>query len=278
MKTRIITGIIGFPLLMATLVFGGFPLFFVVWAATIFSMYEYFHAIETAGKRPFKIIGYCSTIMFPFFGIYNFFPDIYSKLSGLFWGIIILAGVILLYAMYTTCVVRSEVYSFEDIAHTLFSIIYICVPFFLILPIYYGDNGKWLIWILFIIAWGTDISAYFIGIFFGKHKITPKLSPKKSWEGFFGGLAGSTILMTIYGFMLSTRIETFDWWVYSILGLVLSLVSQFGDWFASSIKRKANIKDFGNILPGHGGFIDRCDSIIFIIPLVYIFTIFVTGI
>lgn len=277
MKTRIITAIISFLLLLTLLILGGQALLLMVWAATILAMYEFFHAMEKGGKHPIKFVGYCATIMFPIFGINEFFPKFYDANSNIIWGAIILVGVFELYVMYGLCVLKSDNYTFDDVAHTVFSILYVCVPMFMILPIYYGDHGKLLIWILLIIAWGTDISAYFVGVFFGKHKIMPRLSPKKTWEGFFGGLAGSTILMTVYGILISNRFETFDWWVYSILGLVLSLVAQFGDWFASSIKRKVNIKDFGNILPGHGGFIDRFDSIIFIIPLVYIFTIFFNG-
>lgn len=278
MKARILTGLVALPLLGAIILFGGSILFFVIWAATLLSLYEYFHAIESTGRRPFKIIGYCSTLIFPFYGIYEFLPDVYNKISSYFLGLALLVVVALLYVMYTTCVVKAEEYSFDDVAHTLFSVFYITIPFFLIMPIYYGEYGKWLVFVLFIISWGTDIFAYFVGVFFGKHKIMPKLSPKKSWEGFFGGLVGSVLLMTIYGIVFTNRFGKFDWWIFSILGLVLSLVSQYGDWFASSIKRRANIKDFGNILPGHGGFVDRFDSVIYLVPFVYIFSLLLTGI
>ena len=274
MKTRIITALLGFLALLAILFWGGRLFIFVLWAATALAMYEYYHAIEVGGKHPIKFVGYAATLMFPVYAIYSYFHDFYVANSDIILGAILLLSISLLYILYGICVVKSSEYNFQDAAQTIFSVLYICVPMFMILPLYFGANGKLLIWILLIIAWGTDIFAYFIGVFFGKNKMMPELSPKKTWEGFFGGLFGATLLMTIYGLAVSSRFDTFDWWVYSILGLVLSLVSQFGDWFASSIKRNVKIKDFGNILPGHGGFIDRFDSIIFIAPLVYIFTIF----
>ena len=124
--------------------------------------------------------------------------------------------------------------------------------------------GKILVWLIFIIAFATDIMAYFTGYLFGKHKLIPKVSPKKTIEGSVGGILGSTIgcLLFAYYFNLSLPIM-------AVLGLLGSVIAQFGDLFASSIKRYVGIKDYGKLIPGHGGVLDRFDSVILVAPFVY---------
>ena len=159
--------------------------------------------------------------------------------------------------------------NFIDIAISGFGILYI-IGFIIFIPLLYSQiDGNLLIWYVAIAAWGTDTFAYWIGSKFGKHKLTP-ISPKKSIEGSIGGVVGTVILSLIYTYFIN-RFGNLSISYISITGIVilLSILGQIGDLSASSIKRYAGIKDFGKLIPGHGGMLDRIDSILFIAPFAY---------
>lgn len=120
-----------------------------------------------------------------------------------------------------------------------------------------------------VIAWMSDTGAYFTGVFFGKHKMAPVISPKKTWEGFFGGWVISIGLTVLFGVICNTIASTqvFDLLFLAIVAAVLAPLSVVGDLLASLIKRRTGIKDYGNIMPGHGGVMDRFDSVVFIAPI-----------
>lgn len=123
-----------------------------------------------------------------------------------------------------------------------------------------------------VIAWMSDTGAYFTGVFFGKHKMAPVISPKKTWEGFFGGWVTSIGLTVLYGVICNAIMEysMFDPVVLAVMAAILAPLSVVGDLVASLIKRRTGIKDYGNIMPGHGGVMDRFDSVVFIAPMVLI--------
>lgn len=157
-----------------------------------------------------------------------------------------------------------------DIAITFFGICYI-VLFLMFAPIIRENinNGKILIWFVFFSSWGTDIFAYLIGKNFGKHKFT-KISPNKSIEGCIGGIIGALLMILIYTFVCNMVFKLNINYLYaSFMALLLSVISQIGDLAASSIKRYCNIKDYSNLIPGHGGMLDRIDSVIFVLPFAY---------
>jgi len=138
------------------------------------------------------------------------------------------------------------------------------------------NHGLWYLIVLLVIAWISDTGAYFVGTFLGKHKMAPKISPKKSWEGFFGGWILS-VLCAVGVFILRFEIDNGygDGLFYTLrfflpVMAVLAPLSVAGDLLASVIKRKCGVKDFGNIMPGHGGVMDRFDSVIFIAPILYV--------
>ena len=131
-------------------------------------------------------------------------------------------------------------------------------------------NGKILIWFAFIAAWGTDIFAYVFGKKIGKHKFS-KISPKKTVEGCIGGTIGAVVLALIYAYFVNAYSSINIPYVYITgMTIVLSLVGQIGDFAASSIKRFVDIKDYSNLIPGHGGMLDRIDSLIFLAPFAYL--------
>ena len=160
--------------------------------------------------------------------------------------------------------------NFKDIAYTFFGIFYVVFLISFLGFIYGLPNGKILIWYAIIVAWGTDIFAYFIGRHFGKHKFS-KVSPKKSIEGCIGGVLGAIILSLIYTYILNIYLNVNYSYLYiTAISIFLSLIGQIGDFAASSIKRYVEVKDFGNLIPGHGGILDRIDSLIFLAPFAYI--------
>jgi len=137
----------------------------------------------------------------------------------------------------------------------------------------FGRNGSlFFIVLIFVTSWSADIGAYFIGTFFGKHKLIPSISPKKTVEGAIGGVVFCVGVSLLWGYIYSSRYQNvqihYVW--LAIVSLVLSVISMFGDLSASLIKRTCNIKDFGTIIPGHGGVLDRFDSVLFVAPALYL--------
>lgn len=137
--------------------------------------------------------------------------------------------------------------------------------------------GKYLIWFVFLCSWGSDTCAYAVGVLFGKHKMTPKLSPKKSVEGAIGGILGAALLSALYTYLIgqySVSAQYSGWGINTAaaaaLGAVGALVSMVGDLAASAVKRDYGIKDYGKLIPGHGGIMDRFDSVIIAAPLIFI--------
>ncbi len=141
-----------------------------------------------------------------------------------------------------------------------------------------GDAGVYLYGLVFLGAWMTDTGAYFVGVLFGKHKLIPKVSPKKTVEGAIGGVLGCIAGFVLYAFIMQLVDGVQVNYVALIcLAAFISVVSQFGDLVASYIKREREIKDFGFIFPGHGGVLDRFDSIIAVAPAIYFITYFTSG-
>jgi phosphatidate cytidylyltransferase len=162
-------------------------------------------------------------------------------------------------------------YHSEQIFLTFFGLFYVAVMLSHIYQVRMLDDGLWIVWLLFIGAWGSDTCAYLVGISIGKHKMTPKLSPKKSVEGAIGGILGAALIGFIYGLAIQHKIDTISnpQIAFAVICGASSIVSQIGDLAASAIKRNYDIKDYGKLIPGHGGILDRFDSIIFTAPIVY---------
>ena len=139
-----------------------------------------------------------------------------------------------------------------------------------------GTEGALAVWLIIISAWGSDTCAYCTGMLIGKHKLPSPLSPKKTIEGCIGGVVGAALIGFIYGMVFKDSITEISspQVVFAIVGAVGSIIAQFGDLCASAIKRNHEIKDYGRLIPGHGGILDRFDSIIFTAPAVYVLLLF----
>lgn len=167
--------------------------------------------------------------------------------------------------------------SFEKAAKSFMATVYITVCFVHIVFVRRETAGFFLIWLVFLTAWMTDTFAYAFGMLFGKHKLIPNVSPKKSVEGAIGGVIGCIAINVLITYIVSVNTGLVVNYLNLIVMLfIASIVSQFGDLAASCIKRDEDIKDFGNIMPGHGGILDRCDSVLFVAPFVnYFLDVFV---
>jgi len=157
----------------------------------------------------------------------------------------------------------------EDISNFFLSIIYIILPFGLLIriPFAHGNYNSTLILSIFVLIWANDTFAYIVGKTIGKHKLIKSISPNKTIEGFIGGLLATNVI----GYILAqyiTEINTLHWF---ILANISGIFSVMGDLIESKFKRLAQVKDSANLIPGHGGFLDRLDSLILVAPFVYLF-------
>ena len=155
-------------------------------------------------------------------------------------------------------------YHAEQVMAAFFGVIYVAVMLSFIYLTRSLPDGKFLVWLIFLCSWGCDTCAYCVGMLIGKHKMAPVLSPKKSIEGAVGGVAGAALLGVIYAAATQGKMAE-----YALICAVGALISMVGDLAASAIKRNQNIKDYGKLIPGHGGILDRFDSVIITAPVIY---------
>lgn len=254
MKTRVLSGLVMLPLLILVYL-GGFPLMLAAAFISFMSVLEFIRGWNENKVYPSKMI--------------------------------ILVSILVLYIIHIVCgyspklimawlllsTIASFLYSWNlskvkpvDALVTAASIIYLGLFTYTIVLI---DESAYsiLIWLVFIASFGSDILAYFSGYLFGKHKLCPDLSPKKTIEGAIGGTLGTTLLAMVFGYFFARDLLIHT----AIIGFLGSLFSQAGDLSASAFKRQMGIKDYGNLIPGHGGILDRFDSVIFTAPFVYIY-------
>lgn len=247
LSKRFFSGLIGLVLLIFIVSKGGCFLSFAVYIVSIIGLNEFYKAVEKINISPIYSVGYLGTT--------GLFINVLlqNKYLGLIFTLVVIVLLIL--------EIFNKDISIEDMSITLLGILYI--PF-LLFHIVYLDNTKY-IWLIFIVAFGTDTFAYLAGNLFGKRKLCPKVSPKKTVEGSIGGILGSTILLAIYSIYFNLE----PMWKIILLAVICSMIAQLGDLVASKIKRTCGIKDYGSIMPGHGGVLDRFDSIIFTAPVIY---------
>lgn len=261
---RILTSVIGLPIVIIALILSNkYVIDVVVAIVAMMALYEYYHAISLK-YQPIQWIGYATALSLCFIHLVTM--DNLIK-------IIVLAIPSMVAILFIQLIWKDTKMSVADIALTLFSICYI-VLFLMFFSLTYGsENGKFFIWYIIIIAWGTDIFAYLVGKTMGKHKFS-KISPNKSLEGCLGGLIEAVILAMLYTYCINKLAGLQISYIYILnVSLLLSIIGQFGDFAASSIKRHVGIKDFSEIIPGHGGILDRMDSLIFIAPFAYMLLI-----
>lgn len=176
-----------------------------------------------------------------------------------------------LFLLFTVAVLTSGKLKYSAVAETVIGVVYATVGFTAIALLRRITGGAYLFGLVFVSAWVTDTMAYFTGRFFGKHKLCPTISPKKTIEGSVGGVIFCALSFLLYGFIVHKIVGvTPNYPMLFLSGLVLSLVSQIGDLAASLIKREHDVKDYGKLMPGHGGVMDRFDSILAVAPVLLV--------
>lgn len=233
----------------------------ILTAIAVGGIYEFNQAMKKGNFNPMKVIPYLSC------GLLLFITSETSLLLYKFSvsiGALIILGM-LIYALFFTK--RTLV----DVCLSFFSMLYI--PFllsFVLMTFYLEDVGRSAIWLIILGACLTDAYAYFVGMKIGKHKLCPNISPHKTIEGSIGGIVGNCVTFLIYAWYLNNYVGFgIEYWKMVIFAVVVAVFAEIGDLVASSIKRFVKTKDFGSILPGHGGILDRIDSVVFVAPVVY---------
>jgi phosphatidate cytidylyltransferase len=251
MVVRIIAALALIPLLLF-IIYGGLPLYIAEAIIGIIALDEFYKAFKNKNIKPISILGYLFAIYLSIKNIFN----LQSEYTYIFVFILFLIGMIY---------ILSNKKNIIDFSITFIGMFYI--PIFLnyiVLTINNFKLGGIYVWLIFIISFMTDTFAYFSGYLFGKHKLIPSISPKKTIEGAIGGILGSTICCALFGYIFKLDITHMI-----LIGSIGSVVAQLGDLFASAIKRYVGIKDYGKLIPGHGGILDRFDSVILVAPFVY---------
>ena len=262
MIKRLLTSFIGLALFFGVLFFPYNELFVVaVLGITLIAIYEIHNAV--CKKKSLLIVGFLMSMLICVANLKN----------NLEFGLLILLAVYLLMSVIEFGKTEVKTVYMLGFATAVYS------TFISTIAIIKVEYNVAVTLLPFILSWITDSGAYFVGCSIGKHKLIPNLSPKKTVEGAIGGIVACVLISLLYVFVLDKMgISIFggnDYLKMLIVSLVGSLISQLGDFASSAIKREFNVKDFGNILPGHGGVLDRFDSIIFVAPFVYYILTFI---
>ncbi|MCD8315444.1 MAG: phosphatidate cytidylyltransferase [Firmicutes bacterium] len=272
MAKRLLTGIILLAVLIPVLIFGdtaALPALFAV--ISVVSLYE---TAKCAGDD----IGKNLKIMIPVYIIAAAFPFFEFFTENKAVSILMAAGALAAFAVFFYHVVKfGKAAPISQNALILLMLIYVVGASSSAVSVAVEENGVFLVPLIIICSWGTDIFAYVFGSLFGRHKLSPVVSPKKSIEGSVGGTVMAAALTVAYGAIVShfTSLSA-NYAALFVTGILISVISQMGDLNASAIKRSHNVKDFGKIFPGHGGMLDRFDSVIAACPALYIISLLFT--
>lgn len=266
MKTRILSGIVIVIVALVSFILGGPVLCALSLVMSLIGLYEFYKAVKVLpeGKiiDPISSIGYAGCIAV--YAIEYFLP------GENHWLLFVMLLVIL--AMLAVYVLTYPKYESNHAVYASFGFCYMPVLFSFIFQTRNLENGIYLVWLIFIASSVCDTFAYFTGMAFGKHRLAPVLSPKKSIEGAIGGTVFAAVIGGVYGYCVKGYLNTNRNVVFAfvVICVVGAVVSQIGDLAASAFKRNFEIKDYGKIIPGHGGIMDRVDSMLFAGPMVYI--------
>lgn len=265
-KERLTSGIVLVVILTAVLYLGSAPTFFMTVVVSLIGYYELLRVFQ-AEKSAIAVIGYTVTIFY------------YALLMVEMNTFLLPLMLLLLVALLAVYVLTFPRYHFHQVAAGFFGFFYVTIMLSYVYQIRVLDSGGVYVVLLFLSSWGNDTLAYCAGRLCGRHKMSPALSPKKTIEGAVGGVAGAGLLGFLYSLIAKQFVLSDKNLALIFVGICMggALISIIGDLAASAIKRNFDIKDYGTLIPGHGGILDRFDSVIFIAPIIYYFLIYTIG-
>ena len=264
-KTRLISSIVLVVLALVVILTGGYLLAAVLLFLSLTTYHELMTACGLTEKgKPsgMEIIGYTGIAAY-------YLVMVFTRQEE---EMLLLVLIMVLIAFMCLYVLTFPKFHADQIMSAFFNVVYAPVMLSCIYLVRTLPYGKYSVWMIFISSWICDTCAYAVGIVIGKHKMVPKLSPKKSIEGAIGGVLGAAIVGGLYGYFVVEPVITEQnvTWVFVLISAVGAVISQVGDLAASAIKRNHDIKDYGKLIPGHGGVMDRFDSVIFTAPMIYL--------
>lgn len=252
--TRLASGVVLMILTIALMVIGGDLLFWAISVISLIGLYELYRTVGMEHTLPAGI-AYAASI-----GL-----DLVLRAKAPAYYLPVLIGAMMLFmACYVITFPR---FCSEQIIMLVFGLIYVTTMLSFVYQVRMLHDGVFLVWLIYVGAWGSDTCAYCVGKLIGRHKMPSKLSPNKTIEGCVGGVIGAALIGLIYAAAIHMSQNMCI--AFALIGAVSSVISQIGDLTASAIKRNHDIKDYGHLIPGHGGILDRFDSIIFTAPIVY---------
>jgi len=269
LRTRILTALIGGPIVVFVLYLGGIPWLAGIAVVSALAWLEMDRLVGRPHRAPERLIGLAFILVA--------LVEAYLTASGL------LSADVLLPTLTLLLIVSLSLALFDlgerpivGWSLTFGTALYLGILLSHFILLRERSNGFWWVFVAGGLTWVYDASAYFVGSALGKHKLWPRISPKKSWEG----LTGATVITLIAGAVVAVVGPWqlgITWWQGVALGALIAVADPFGDFVVSLFKRQAQIKDAGSLLPGHGGFLDRLDSLMFTLPLAYYFALVVAG-
>ena len=262
---RLLSGMILILIALATIISGSYILFVTLLITSLIGVSELYRVTGVQQKGTYLLagIGYLGVLSYYFLLLFNW--EAYSMIDVIFILVIFMFVYVFAFPKYQAA----------QIMAAFFGVVYVAVMLSYIYQTRNLENGAFLVWLIFICSWGCDTCAYCVGMLIGKHKMAPKLSPKKSIEGAIGGVLGAALIGAAYAAVIGTYLPGGSpIWEYALICAIGALISMVGDLAASAIKRNHEIKDYGTLIPGHGGILDRFDSVIFTAPIIYFLSLF----
>lgn len=258
--TRLLSGVVLVAAAFLLFFFGDVWLLVATGVLSLIGSYEMLRVFRLE-KHPLGGITYLATI--------GYYVLLYFGWQNWAIGLVVPPLALFLLIVY---VVKYPLYRIEEVTKALFAFLYVSILLSFIYQTRCMGQGEWLVWLILIGSWGSDTCAYCVGMLIGKHHLS-ELSPKKTVEGCVGGIIGAGLIAFFYAFFLPTE-GTYAFIhhphvVFPVVAVICAVISQIGDLAASAIKRNYDVKDYGNVIPGHGGVLDRFDSVIFVAPFVY---------
>ncbi|MCR5291510.1 MAG: phosphatidate cytidylyltransferase [Eubacterium sp.] len=263
-KTRVISSVVLVAIAAVVLYLGGYVTGAVMLLLSLVGIFELLRVYRLE-KSFMGLVAYVSTIVY--YVLLMFKANALILPFMIVYLLVVLAAYVLTFPKFKD----------KDMQITFLSFFYISVMLSYVYQLRALENGLVLVLLIIICSWGNDTLAYLVGVSIGKHKMSPKLSPKKSIEGLLGGIVGAGLLGGLFGLLFGRRFVPNHYVLWFVLiGAVGAIPAVIGDLAASAIKRDNKVKDYGKLIPGHGGVMDRFDSMIFVAPIIYYLVIMIT--